>query len=731
MGGAASAASSTQSILLPQARFATGDNAAWREPNFDDSGWKLLSTTQYYEAQGFEGYDGYSWYRIHVVIPSALRESSDWRKRLRVYLSAIDDSDESYLNGVLIGKTGRMPSDPGGYEGRWDVVRDYQVDLPNDSIRWDADNVIAVRVYDGGGGGGFYRDTPHLSIPQRADGLQFDQAQASHRLLANGKIQSVLSVRNSYPVAQRGRLEIEVRDQLKNRVLMTRKQSIRLAPQTSQTLRWTLPSGPGIQARLRYLDAGSGHAATAIHQLPYRLTPPDGPKPALHGARLLGSRPGTPLHYRIAATGRAPLRFSAQGLPRGLKLDGKTGVISGITPKEGRYIVKLGVRNALGSAKREWTLVAGAQLALTPPMGWNSWYAHGLAVSDSLVRKAAQVFIDKGLAAKGWSRINIDDGWESEQRAADGQISGNQRFPDMLALGQSLHAQGLGFGIYSSPGATTCGGYLGSLGHEFNDAATYGRWGVDFLKYDLCSYAQTLSKPPTLDEQQQPYRLMNQALRLEPRSIIFSLCQYGEEKVWNWGPSVGGQLWRMTGDIDDSWSSVLQNGFAMAPYTGVVAPGRWNDPDMLMVGTLGLGGAPHPSRLTPDEQYSQVSLWSLMAAPLLISNDMRSLDEFTLGLLTNHDVIAINQDALGKGAQRVLDRDGWQVWVKELEGGSMAVGIFNLGESLRSTQIESSLFARPGQFEAFDAWRQKKLGLKSKNIDVTLPAHGVALLLVK
>ena len=592
--GAASTPATADRLMLSQARFSTGDDMAWRAPDFDDSGWKVLNTTQYYQTQGFEGYNGYSWYRIHVVIPSSFKSSTDWPERLRIYLSAIDDADESYLNGVRIGKTGSMPSDPHGYESRWEAPRDYAVDLRTGIVRWDRDNVIAVRVYDGAGGGGFYKDMPYLTMPQRVDGLQLDAGQARHHFLADGRVQTTLNVRNNFPVVQRGVLQTEVRDVAKGRVLQSGARSITIAPEKSLALHWTWPTRLGIQVRYRFVDAISGRVATATHDLPYRLTPPDAPTPTLHGARLLGARPGTPLHYRIAATGRAPLHFSAQGLPQGLTLNADSGVISGTTPNAGSYDVQLRVRNALGDATRVWTLVAGEQLALTPPMGWNSWNAYGLNVSDALVRNAAQVLIDKGLAAKGWNSINIDVGWEAPARSANGEIVGNARFPDMTALGNFLHDRGLRFGIYSSPGATTCGGYLGSLGHELQDAASYARWGVDYLKYDLCSYAANMSKPPTLEEHQRPYHLMGEALHKQARSIVFRLCQYGEQQVWTWGASVGGSVWRMTGDISDNWISVQETGFAQAPHTRFVAPGRWNDPDMLVVGQLGWGDALRP-----------------------------------------------------------------------------------------------------------------------------------------
>lgn len=577
---------------------------------------------------------------------------------------------------------------------------------------------------------------PGVVVARIANAVAIDLSRVQHRFQGRDDVQTTLVLRNSLAVPQQGELQLQVLDQASGRVVLRAQQQLTLAPGLDTPVDVTLPARPGMQARIGFAPAAgavSGPEATLV--LPYLLTPPDAEAPALHGARLLGARPGTPLHHRVPATGLGPLRFEAQGLPPGLALDSSTGIISGTVPAAGRHTVRLTVSNTLGSAARDWTLVAGDQLVLTPPMGWASWPAHGLQVSDSQVRAAAQALVDQGLAAKGWNVVQVDDGWQAAQRLADGTLPGNTRFPDMPGLAQHLHQRGLQFGLYASPGATSCGGLPGSWRFEAPDATTWAAWGVDHIKYDLCSATEQLPARPTLEDHQQPYRLMGELLRQQPRGMAFHLLQYGQHKVWTWGAEVGGHSWRMTGDIQDSWPDLLATGFALAPYAGFVGPGRFNDPDTLMVGVLGSdgpGGEPLPARLTPDEQYTQVSLWSLLAAPLMLGNHLPALDEFTLNLLRNSEVIAINQDALARSAVRVLDRNGWQVWVKELEGGAKAVGVFNTGSAFGRFELEPALFGRGAQpYQLRDAWRQRDLPVHSGATVLAVPAHGVALLTVQ
>lgn len=279
-----------------------------------------------------------------------------------------------------------------------------------------------------------------------------------------------------------------------------------------------------------------------------------GPRPAIHYPRITGATPGRPFLFRIPATGEGPLTFAASNLPKGLRLDERTGILTGSLEAPGRTEVELTVTGPKGSAKATLTIVGGThQLALTPPMGWNSWNVWGGRVDADKVRAAADAMVSSGLASHGFQYINIDDTWEGS-RGPDGVIRTNDKFQDMKALADYVHSKGLKLGIYSSPGPKTCAGYAGSERHEEQDAKTYGQWGIDYLKYDWCSCRSKDLKAP--------YALMRNALDQSSRDIVYSLCQYGMGDVWTWGASVGGNCWRTTGDITDTWKSMSGIGFS-------------------------------------------------------------------------------------------------------------------------------------------------------------------------
>ena len=463
----------------------------------------------------------------------------------------------------------------------------------------------------------------------------------------------------------------------------------------------------------------------------------ESPLPRINGARIFGVRPGNPFLFRINATGERPMHFRADHLPAGLMLDSLSGQITGSIQARGEYTVILHADNRLGSAEREVRILVGDRIALTPPLGWNSWNCFASAVDDQKVRQAAEAMVSSGLIDHGWTYINIDDCWSIEPGSKDpntmgiprdgrGMINTNRKFPDMTALSDYVHSLGLKMGIYSSPGPLTCAGFTASYGHELDDARRYGEWGIDYLKYDWCSYGQ-YARDTARSEYEKPYRIMRAALDSVDRDIVYSLCQYGMDRVWEWGDEVGGNCWRTTGDIIDTWQSMSGIGFGQNGHESYAGPGHWNDPDMLVVGQVGWGPRLHPTRLTPNEQITHITLWSLLCSPLLIGCDMTRMDDFTLALLTNDEVLDVNQDPLGKQARRVTVKGTLEVWAKPMEDGSMAVGMFNRGEHRSPVSVTWSDLGISGPHRVRDLWQQTDTGIFEHEFGVIVPRHGAVL----
>jgi len=359
----------------------------------------------------------------------------------------------------------------------------------------------------------------------------------------------------------------------------------------------------------------------------------------------------------------------------------------------------------------------------TPPMGWNSWNHFAAKIDDATIRAQADAMVASGLRDVGYRYINIDDTWEG-QRDAQGVIHPNAKFPDMKALADYVHSKGLKLGIYSSPGAKTCAGYEGSLGHEAQDAQTYAAWGVDYLKYDLCSLGPSMQAAGDLEKAQAleiaAYQKMNIALRATGRPIVYSLCQYGFYQPWRWGRSVGGALWRTTGDINDKFARMIQIGTSQAGLSKFQEPGSWNDPDMLEIGNGGMNAT---------EYRTHMSLWAILAAPLLAGNDLTTMTPETTAILSNKGVIAIDQDAAGKQGDRLRQEGPLETWVKPLADGSKAVGLFNLSDLPANMSLRTSDLGFKGASIMQDVWANKALGRISAYRAV-VPAHGVLLLRV-
>ena len=353
-------------------------------------------------------------------------------------------------------------------------------------------------------------------------------------------------------------------------------------------------------------------------------------------------------------------------------------------------------------------------LARTPPMGWNSWNKFASRVDDASVRGIADAMAANGMKEAGYTYINIDDTWEGG-RDAQGNIQTNKKFPDMKALADYVHSKGLKLGIYSSPGPNTCAGYEGTYGHEEQDARTYAAWGIDYLKYDWCG-ARNLY---TDDEMRAVYQIMGDALRKTKRPIVYSLCQYGRQDVWKWGADVGGNLWRTTGDIRDAWDSMTRIGFSQNDLAPYAKPGHWNDPDMLEIGN----GA-----MTNDEYKTHMSLWAILAAPLLAGNDLRSPSPEILAILTDREVIAVDQDKLGKQGQRAWQSGEQEVWTRQLADGGWAVAFFNREKDQTTITLKPTDLKLTGKWKARDVWSHQNVRWSESEYSATVPSHGVVML---
>jgi alpha-galactosidase len=485
----------------------------------------------------------------------------------------------------------------------------------------------------------------------------------------------------------------------------------------------------------------SGVSQTNVPSLEIR-TPKPPATPRINGPGIFGVRPAHPFLYRIPATGERPMTFSADKLPVDLKLDSQTGLITGAIPKKGEHVITLRAKNAKGEAVKKFKIVVGETIALTPPMGWNSWNHYGSRVSAEIVLANARAMVSSGLIDHGWTYLNIDDAWQGKRDGPFNSIQGNEKFPDMKRLCDEVHAMGLKVGIYSTPWVTSYANHPGGSAENpegswskptiekrgnvnrkilpwaiakysfaTNDANQWAAWGIDYLKYDW----NPNEEPET--------REMYNALRGSGRDIVFSLSN---NTPFTNAPVLSkiANCWRTSGDIKANWQSMSSKGFGEDKWLKFCSPGHWNDPDMLEAGTKEKG---QPG-LTPDEEYTHISLWCLVSAPLLLGNDLSELNEFTLNLLENDEVLAVNQDSLGKQASTIVKDGDLRVLAKDLEDSSKAVGLFNAGSNdVATVTVKWSDLKISGKKNVRDLWRQKDLGKFEKEFSLTVPPHGAEL----
>jgi len=479
----------------------------------------------------------------------------------------------------------------------------------------------------------------------------------------------------------------------------------------------------------------------------YVLTPKESEKPQINGPKVFGVRPGHPIVFTIPATGKRPMTFSATKLPEGVKLNSTTGMISGSLIKTGDYLIMLHAKNALGTATRPFKIVVGENISLTPPMGWNHWNAFGTGISQEKVLAQAKAMVSTGLINHGWSYMNIDDGWQGKRGGEFHAIlEDSATFQDIQQLCDQVHSMGLKIGIYSTPWVESYGHHIGgsamnpegtfektkekiarnkkllpfAIGtYHFwnNDVKQFAKWGIDYLKYDW--------NPIEIQETKEMY----DALRNSGRDIVYSLSNSTPFATIAETSKVS-NAWRTGGDIRDEWKSLKSRLFSQDKWAQYAGPGHWNDPDMMVVGVLGWNAPEkHSTKLTPDEQYTHMSAWCLMSVPLLLGCDITKMDEFTLSLLKNDEVIAVNQDPLGKQATVISMQGEAGVMSKDMEDGSKAVGLFYPGDGAsQQVVVKWDDLGIKGKYIVRDLWRQKDLGTFTTEFKADVPKHGVVLI---
>ncbi len=485
----------------------------------------------------------------------------------------------------------------------------------------------------------------------------------------------------------------------------------------------------------------------------YILTPTDSKNPRINSPTVFGATPGNPFLFTIVATGETPIVYRMENLPKGLSLDANTGIITGKILQKGIFKTKMHAKNKYGESVKQLTIKIGDTISLTPPIGWNGWNSWAKEIDKEKVLASANAMVQMGLKNHGWTYINIDDAWQGFRTGKNKAMQANAKFPAFKEMIDEIHAKGLKLGVYSTPWISSYAGYTGASSNfengdypdsvkankrafryvgkyrfEKEDAIQMADWGVDYLKYDWRIELNSAER-------------MSEALKKSGRDILYSLSNsapFALAKDW----ARISNAWRTGPDIRDSWLSLYVSAFTLDKWGPYGGPGHWNDPDMMILGNVTTGAKLHATRLTPDEQYSHVSLFSLLAAPLLIGCPIEQLDAFTLNLLTNDEIIEIDQDPLGKSARLISSDNDVQVWLKPMEDGSYAVGLFNINgfgktpasyfrwgdEKPVNYTLDFAKLSLKGKFNIRDVWKQKSLGVFNESFKTDIRHHGVVML---
>ena len=717
-------------------KFNKGDDINWAKPEYEDDYWDNINPTIYWENQGYEDYDGYAWYRIKFYLPTHMKMRAYLKDTVQFNLGKIDDTEQTYLNGYLIGQNGK--NIPENIKKHFDAFENdstafnknrlYKLHVNDARLLWDKENVLAIRVHDHYLNGGMYSNEKNISIKDIKDYIVFNinnntyNFESRDHLFATCNLFNISKKENFY-----GELKIVIKNVETNKIVYENTNKIKIKPEKNIEIAYDYKLNSS-QKHIAYykFEEKNSHIEIDIHEeIPYILTPEEPVEPRINCAKIFGSKIGAPIIFTVATSGKRPMRFYSNNLPSGLNLDSIQGILTGRIWESGNYYFTVSASNEHGETKETIRLKVGDKIALTPPMGWTSEYVWGTDIDSAKILNTAKAIKESGLINYGWTYVNIDDGWQDTSRNNEkNELFGNQKFSNIKILCDSIHMLGLKVGIYSSPGQYTCAGNLGSLNYAFLDIWTWYLWGIDFLKYDWCSY-ENIARDKSIEELQKPFFIMNRALSQLRKNVVYSICQNGIGEVWKWGELTGGNMWRTSTDVKFTWKNILNNGFSLSDLADYTKQGHWNDPGLLLLGSEKKDI--NKKYLTVDEQYSYMSLWCLLSAPLILSCDIEKLDDFSMSLLTNNEVIAINQDILGKQAKKIFTENNIEIWIKPLSDGSHAIGIFNLGKEDINYTLNLIDIGFEEEYIIRDLWRQKNYEPTISKFEVQIPYHGVVL----
>lgn len=717
--------------LTKSLKFSTGDELTWSKPQYDDSSWKTIDPSKNWEEQSYKNYDGYAWYRVTFFLTDHMKQRSYLKDSIQVYLGNIYNADQLFINGILIGQNGKYipmsklkePSDFVHDTLQFNKIRKYIIPVNDKRLLWNEKNVLAIRVYNHSGDGGIIGNDLKIEMRDIKDYLFFNINKNTYSFNTREHLFTNINLTNySNKESFEGKLTVRIKNIEAGDYIFEKTIITKIEANSNKKIDYDcrINSSQRHSAEYTFMEKNSHLFIYGTEELPYILTPRASEIPKIHSPEIIGVKFGSPVEYTISASGEKPIKYYAKNLPYGFTIDSLTGHLTGKLWEYGEYKINLVAKNTYGEGLQTLRIKVGNTISLTPPMGWSSEKIWRNKVDSLKIIEAAVALKKTGLADYSWSYILIDDGWQALARTKENELTGNEKFGNMKTLIDSIHKLGLKAGIYSTPDDTTFNGNLGSKYNFYYDVWTWNKWGVDLLKYERCLDNEEL-KTVNINNHKRSFVSMFNALNQVKRNITYGIYGRNLDDVWNWGKETGANYWQIPSFDSCNYTSIVDPGFNMFDKIEQTNPGKWSYPGLIVAGSEYY----KEDKPNVNELYSQISLWSILSAPLFISVDLERLDQFALSLLTNHEVLAINQDPAGKPAQRVLVDEKIEVWKKQLENGTVAIGLFNRGKTDTTYTLNFAKINFEGEFIIRDLWRQKNIGTYSNSFTTLIPNQGV------